>query len=420
MVNDELLNPNDIEDSSRFGAIKTALLVVLGLLLIGLIATGILYFTNEDVKSFVNSTAAKVGISTSEQSGVESDTRVKELASFYLAMDEQRASERLYSLKQEDSKLYERILSSMIAQNSAKSARIRDNIRLSEMEQDVLKREYELMISEQDQDLRTMASHYKGLGIKGATLAIERELSATMDFKTVAATLERVDAPTTAKILYHMNTAYSIELEYNFGTDYSKAVSKEMDKYIEQRRQSESLASIYEEMKPDLAAVELENQQNFNLDKAGLIFSRMNYMSAAQILSQFEDESYVARVIEKIKELEDLDIIFEGSFSKAVSESVRVLKQYNEDVNTLVTAYTRMAPADLADIIDNLTENPIAFKEYQIDDIRVFRITEKEMTIEVLKRMRPVLVGQVLSELRNSERVEKASLLSREIGIPEP
>ena len=34
--------------------------------------------------------------------------------------------------------------------------------------------------------------------------------------------------------------------------------------------------------------------------------------------------------------------------------------------------------------------------------------------------MRPVLVGQVLSELRNSDKVEKASLLSKEIGIPEP
>lgn len=420
MVNDELLNPNDIEESSKFGALKTAILVVLGLLLIGFIATGILYFTNQDVRSFVDNTAARVGISTGGRSEVETDTRVNELASFYLSMDEQRASERLHSLKQEDSKLYERIMSSMIAQNTSRSVRIRENIRLTEMEQDVLKREYELMLSEKGAQISSLASHYRSLGLKGAISAIERELSTTMDFRNMALVLENIDPATVSRILYHMNTAYSTELEYNFGVDYSKSISKETDRYIEQRRNSESLASIYEKMEPSLAARELENQQNFNINTLGLIFSRMNFMSAGQILSNFEDESYVARVIEKVKEFEDLDIVFEGSFSKALSETVKVLKQYNDDVNILVNSYSRMAASDLADVIDRLTESPISYKEYKIDDIRSFRITEKEMTIEVLKRTRPVLVGQVLSELRNTQRLDKAALLSKEIGIPEP
>ena len=59
-------------------------------------------------------------------------------------------------------------------------------------------------------------------------------------------------------------------------------------------------------------------------------------------------------------------------------------------------------------------------KEYVIDDVRKFRITEQDMLVQVLKQAKPTVVSNLLSELKNTDRTQKAALLSRELGIPNP
>mgnify|MGYP003361781068 FL=1 len=109
---------------------------------------------------------------------------------------------------------------------------------------------------------------------------------------------------------------------------------------------------------------------------------------------------------------------FEGSFSTVVANSLKVLKKYDEDVDTLRKAYEKMQSADLAKIIDKLvSENPI-YRSYKIDNTRIFSISERQMAIDAMKKMKAVLVGDVLAQLKNDNKVDKAAYISREIGIP--
>ena len=48
-------------------------------------------------------------------------------------------------------------------------------------------------------------------------------------------------------------------------------------------------------------------------------------------------------------------------------------------------------------------------KEYVIDDVRKFRITEQDMLVQVLKQAKPTVVSNLLSELKNTDRTQKAS-----------
>ena len=97
---------------SRFGALKTAILVVLGLLIIGIVSSTILYFTNSGVKTNIDALAKRVGLfQPKSESELQVDTRIKELSSYYLSLDIPRAADKLYALKQEDKKLYEELLS---------------------------------------------------------------------------------------------------------------------------------------------------------------------------------------------------------------------------------------------------------------------------------------------------------------------
>lgn len=406
---------------SRFGALKTAILVVLGLLIIGIVSSTILYFTNSGVKTNIDALAKRVGLfQPKSESELQVDTRIKELSSYYLSLDIPRAADKLYALKQEDKKLYEELFSYMIGENSLKASKIRDEIKLKEAKEDTLQREYEAMQTAINVQRSTDSTHYASLGVRGAINAIEESLTYNMDFTTMAKTLETMQPNFVAKLLHYMNPTYSTELELSLSKEFYDTVKKEKEKYDEFLRKNTSMSQVYNKMDAVLAAAKLQESTEFNLDDLGLIFSKMDYFKAAEILNKFSDDKYVSQVLESIKNYEDLESTFEGSLSTVISDSLRVLEEYERDTTNLRKAYEKMQSADLADIVDTMTNQNPSYKEYVIDDVRKFRITEQDMLVQVLKQAKPTVVSNLLSELKNTDRTQKAALLSRELGIPNP
>ncbi|CBH21856.1 protein of unknown function [Acetoanaerobium sticklandii] len=421
-MSDEAIIQDDLTaKESRFGALKTAILVVLGLLIIGIVSSTILYFTNSGVKTNIDALAKKAGLfQPKAESELQVDTRIKELSSYYLSLDIPRAADKLYALKQEDKKLYEELFSYMIGENSLKSSKIRDEIKLKEAKVDTLQREYESMQTEISAQRSADSTHYASLGVRGAINAIEESLTYNMDFTTMAKILETMQPNFVAKLLHYMNPTYSTELELSLSKEFYDSVKKEKEKYDEFLRKNTSMAQVYNKMDTVLAATKLEEPTEFNLDDLGLIFSKMDYFKASEILNGFSDDGYVSQVLESIKNYEDLESTFEGSLSTVISDSLRVLEEYERDTTNLRKAYEKMQPADLADIVDTMTNQNPSYKEYMIDDVRKFRITEQDMLVEVLKQAKPTVVSNLLSELKNTDRTQKAALLSRELGIPNP
>ena len=342
------------------------------------------------------------------------------MSSYYLSLDIPRAADKLYALKQEDKKLYEELFSYMIGENSLKASKIRDEIKLKEAKEDTLQREYEAMQTAINAQRSTDSTHYASLGVRGAINAIEESLTYNMDFTTMAKTLETMQPNFVAKLLHYMNPTYSTELELSLSKEFYDTVKKEKEKYDEFLRKNTSMAQVYNKMDAVLAAAKLEEPTEFNLDDLGLIFSKMDYFKAAEILNKFSDDKYVSQVLESIKNYEDLESTFEGSLSTVISDSLRVLEEYERDTTNLRKAYEKMQPADLADIVDTMTNQNPSYKEYVIDDVRKFRITEQDMLVQVLKQAKPTVVSNLLSELKNTDRTQKAALLSRELGIPNP
>ncbi len=417
-MSEEVIIRDDVmSKGSRFGALKTAILVVLGLLIIITASSTILYFTNSEVQTTIDELALRFGIVKPEG---EVDTRVKELSTYYLSLDVPRAADKLYALKQEDKKLYDELFSYMIGENSLKTSKIRDEIKLKEAKSDTLQREYESMQAEISTKMSSDATHYTSLGLKGAINAIEESLTYDMDFESMAKTLETMQPNFVARLLYYMSPTYSNELEMSLSREFYNSVKMEKDKYEEFIRKNTSRTQIYDKMDTVLAAQKLETTTEFSLDDLGLMFSKMDYFKSAEILNKFSDDEYVAQVLESIKNYEDLEAIFDGSLSTVIADSLRVLEEYERDTETLRKAYEKMQATDLADIVDTMTNQNPSYKEYKIDDVRRFRITEQEMTVEVLKRSKPTVVSNLLAELKNTDRTQKAALLSRELGIPNP
>ena len=384
----------------------------------------VLYFTNAKAKTIVDRQiksykTQKEIKEKAKQDLVISDPRISQLAKYYLDMTDLNASNKMLDIKKTDKKAYEKIMSSMRVMNPDKTAKIKSMIKTLESKTDVIKQEYEEMEQAKAKENSDIGKYYGTLGIKGSIDAIQKELQSTMNYDKVASALQSLDIPTIAKILHYINPMYVDGIRSRFSNEFNKSVDRELQNYSEFLRKNASIGRLYDNMEEKLAAEKLQNQKEFSTDQLATIFSNMDYLQAAKILNEFEDEEKVKDVLETIKDIEDYQMNFDGSFSTVVANSLKVLKKYKEDVDILRNAYQKMQATDLADIIDKLiTANPV-YRSYKIDNTREFSITEKQMAIDALKKLKPALVGQLLSELKNNNKVDKAAYISREIGIPD-
>jgi len=263
-----------------------------------------------------------------------------------------------------------------------------------------------------------LAKYYESLGIKGAIDAIKKELQSGKNYDKVSSALSRMKAATVAKILNYTNPNYIEGIRNRFTKQFNDSVERERQNYLEFLRKYSSLGALYEKTEEKMAAKELQDSKKFSNDQLAVIFSNMDYLSAARILKNFEDESKVQAILTEIKNFEDYQMNFDGSFSTVVANSLKVLKKYDEDVDILRKAYEKMQSADLAKIIDKLVNTNPIYKNYRIDNMRSFSINERQMAIDVLKKMKPALVGDLLAQLKNDNKADKAAYISREIGIP--
>lgn len=409
---------------SIFTAIKVIIAAVIIFIAIIAITLSVLYLTNSKAKGIIDSQIknynAKQEKKRQDDAKGLSDSRIPQLAKYYLQMSENDVANKLIDIKKSDKKSYERLISSMMIINPEKTMKVNNIIEKNETKKDIIKQEYEDMIMAKDGENKAKATYYTSLGVKGAIDSIQRELQNDMDYEKISLALENMQPKFVAKILYYINPMYLEGIKNRLNTEFSKSVEKELQIYSEFLRKNISLGELYGKTEEKIAAKKLEDKKNFDDESLAVIFTNMDYLSAAKILNNFSDESRMQDILTQIKNIEDYQMNFEGSYSAVVANSIKVLKKYNEDVDILKRAYEKMQAEDLAGVIDKLvTQNPV-YKTYKIDHVRKFSISEKQMAIDTLKKMKPALVGQVITQLKNENKLDKATYLSRELGIPEP
>lgn len=415
----------DIENTgkkNRFDIIKIIILVILLFSIIVGLTFAILYLTNPKAKKLADDTYTRITRQREEKQieEIKGDTRISEIADYYLTLEEEDAVLRLQNIKNQDKKLYEKIQSSMDIINPAKSLPIKNRVNEKKDKSKILDEEYNNVLQEKAALTSGKSGFYSSLGVRGAIDAIEEDIGNTMDYDGISKTLEYSSPDETAKILYFMNPVYVDGIKNRFSKDYLRQVEEETRIYAEFLRRSDSYSVLYGKMKPNIAAMDLQNEDMFSNEDVAAILSKMNYLEAAKILHEFEDENKSNEILQNIKEVEDYQIEFDGSLSAVIANTLKVLKKFDEDVDILKKAYEKMKPADLADLMDkHVSEKPV-YRTYIVDTDRSFTISEKDMAIKALKLIKPQLVADMLSELENSERIDKAAQISREIGIPMP
>lgn len=404
-ANSEEIEDTYEEDEEEDGKKKNRLPLYI---LIAFLMSGIImYFVSSDFKKATNGILSKVPVvgSMFEDKKVEKtkDQRVEELASYYLTMDVDRAVDKLIAIKKDDKKLYEEIISEMIIQSQKQGAIIKSSIEEKEKKKDLLQEAYDSMEKEKLSELQNLAKEYNSQGLIFALKDFQNRFLSNYDFEEAALLLENLKPDFSAKILYHMNSSIAPEIENGLKSSYRKDVEREKRKYEEFIRKNQSKAQVYSKKDVEIAAKELSNQENFAVQDLSVIFSNMDYLAAAKILNEFEDKDYVKQVLDGVKETQDINstITAMAGQSEAIAKSMKIYGNFEKDVDKLKKAYEKMDALSLANMIVQMgTHKPIKSNEYKIDDTRSFKITEEDMMIVALKKMKPDFLSQVIKSIQ--------------------
>lgn len=411
-------NIETIEDDGKKKKKGKFLLILTSVLLFTFL---ILYFTNSTVNTVSNNLFKNIPILGKTFEAIptsdEKEERKKMLAEYYLSIDEDRAVDKLIILKKEDKKLYDDIVLEMKSDDMAAVNDIMDEIRDKEIKRDLLQREIDSMNKEKGNEIKEIANYYLKLGLVGTINNLEDDIiDLKLDFEEAAKAIETFKPDYSAKVFYYMDENISSSIKESISKSYSKKLDKELKKYEEYIREKQSLGNIYLNKKPEESAKELQNKEIYSVEDLSIILTNMDYLSASRILSEFEDKEYLNSVLTEIKNVEDLNKSQEGmaAYSSDVNKALKVFALYKKDLDTLKKSYEKMTAQEISTLVNQMTTNKPKFKEYEIDETKSFTISEEDLMIEILKRIKPKLLSQVIANLDD----QKAAEISRKIGLP--
>lgn len=398
------------------------MLVIVASLLILFTSFAILYFSNPSIKRSFDNTIVNLpvigGYLQKKPSSEEEEKRRNMLAQYYSSLDNERAVDKLRLLKNEDRNLYNDMVLRMKSINFNKTNAVEKLIREQEIEKDLVQREIDNMKDEILAQIKSEADYYSNLNTADAVRELESKiLNLEMSFEDARKVIENIPAEKSAQILYYMKDEIAKVISDDFEKTYAQSYKKADLAYKNKLRDSSKKAKIYSNKQIDAAVKELQDKNLYNAQDLSDIFINMDYLKVVKLLVEFEDESYVNEILSQLKDIEDLNskkMPVEG-FSNSVNKGLRIFREYQSDVESLVGSYEKMTSAQIASIVLKMTGSQQVFREYKIDDENSIIITEEELILEILKKLKPKVLSQVMQSLGD----DKGAEITRKLGLPD-
>lgn len=400
---------------------KKRLILSLTLFILGVfLALLLLYISNSDFRVGVNETLRQNQLFSSLMKDVPTAKDIEEkkstLARYYMGLDKDRAVDKIMLLKKDDPALYRDILIKMRVFDNLYSQELLKEVRDRESKKDLLQREFDSMKKSKENILKDFSTHYTALGLADTIKFLEEKYDQNkLNIPEIAKILKYSNVDYSAKIYHFIREDIKMSLDDEFLNDrvYFSTLSKAEEKlqnYLDKQAQR---AKIYENKELDVAVAELQDQKKYTLEDVSNIFIQMDYKKAGKILAQMEDKSYVNQILEGIKSQESVFKDDKLGKSDKLYKMVQIWYLYQKDLDTLKRSYEKLQPAQVAEIVNQMTTRAPRFREYRFEDEN-FRITEEDLMLDILKKIKPKFVSQVLAQLDSG----KAAEITRKLGWP--
>ncbi|MBB6216476.1 flagellar motility protein MotE (MotC chaperone) [Anaerosolibacter carboniphilus] len=399
---------------------KIVIIVILVFTFVPISVLSILYFTNENFKYIANGHLGNApgAIGKYFQSFPTRDEREaqkRNVANYLLDLDTSRAADKLILIKKEDNALFSDLIKIMSEKNAKKTEPILELIRDNSIKKDILTSTIEQINSEKKLSLSEQAKYYETLSAASLVQEINRVLmDGAVSFRDMGLIIEQMNEKIAVSVLNNLDEEMALKILSNFDSlEKGKKLQEIVAQMKDKERSLVSSAQIYNTELPEKLINDLGQVKKYKLEELSVLYRNMSILQGAQILSRVEDKDFKLNLLNKIKEDE---IVREGNdlVTSDLIKATKMFEEYNRKISDLVNVYKKMEPQQIADLISKLYKNNNGVSKYSFENGESFNITDKDLAIEVLRKLSEKVTAQVLAGLD----ADLASEISKSLALP--
>lgn len=412
--------PSGNESEKKSKGLTGCLVVLLVLLLTPLLVVGGLYFLNNDFNMTVNGLMSNVPGGLGDYfskfpTRAEQMEQIKQISEFMLDLPEERAVDKLMVLNSEDSGAYNDVVKDMLRLNPNKTRRILDAIRDATVSEDVLQNTLKSIETERQDALKELAAHIESLPVDSAIQEIESIIESGINgHAEVGSIIEWISDDAAMKILYQMDVEDRNILFSHLSIQKKQAIQQMYSDYTRRTEDLKQIADVYRSEDAEAVAEALGSSGNYSMEELAIIYAQMGPRKAGEVLAKNTDETFVFDLVAQIKATEMLDK-GEDLLTPDILKSLKVYREFDDNVRELVNVYARMANTDILPILESMILNSAPSAIYELNNGDLIRISDEDLVLGLLEQFTEKKRSELLALMDSTLSTE----LTRKLALPQ-
>ncbi len=401
------------------GGGKIALTLLIAFVIVPLLGLTATYFVYQPFKAATNSTLAKLPgpVGTyfgSQPTQQETNQKISDIADYLLKVEVARAVDKLALIKKSDTKMYDDIIKTMLRINPNQTKAIIEALRANSLTKDPASATLSQIQKEQQDDYTKKAKFYEGLSVNTAVEEVNFQVDNSVNgYREVARAMNFMDPIAAAKIMEKLSPDVFKKIVLAMEEDKAATVRTEMTNRKEKIQSLGSTAQILSGKDTAQLVTILGNTNTYKTDELATIFINLGPIKSGQVLSGVADDKFVNEVIStiKTKRIEDTG---KDDITKDILKTLKIYKEFDDNVNGLVTVYEKMKTDTVAANIKTMMKNSSTPKTYTLDNGENIVITDEDLALAILSKFNQKKVSDILSAVDSS----LSSELTRKLALP--
>ncbi len=399
------------------GKIIATLLIIL--IVVPLLSSAVLYFLFPSFKASANSILSVLpGPVGSYFSNIPTEQEVNEkingIAEYLLKVDVSRAVDKLALIKKDDSNMYDSIVRTMLRINPNETKTIIEALRTSSLSKDVATSTLEQIQKDQEADYSKKAKFLEGLSVNTAVEEINFLVGNSVNgYRDVAKTLEYMDPILAAKVMEKVDSDIFKKIINAMNEEKAALIRTEITNRKTNLLSLGNTAQILSSQDMKKLVDVLGNTNTYKIEELAVIFINLGPVKSGKVLSGVQDDKFVNEVISaiKTKRIEDTG---KDEITKDILKTLKIYKEFDDNVNELVTIYEKMKTDKVAANIQLMMKNNSSPKTYTLDNGENIVITDEDLALNILSKFSNKKIGDILSTVDNA----LSSELTRKLALP--
>lgn len=404
------------EKEGKSGSLKTILVVVIIVLLAPILTVGILYVSIDTFKQSTNNVLSVLpgpagNYFRSLPSPEDQDLLKQQIAKHYITMDVDRIVDKLLVIKAEDESLYGDLLFMMNRENPRKMSDVTEKLQIALINDDTLLRILDEVQQEQldrTSDISTYLNSLKrASGIEELKRMIERGEIKSNELGTI---FQQLSVDTGAFYLRYLDATLTQQIRNQLPGSVMESLEKEITRQLTHEKDLILKAQLYERRRTDELVHLLTTEDEHPLADLAFIYHQTSLEKAGRVLARSESQEFIQALTSEMMVQEALLESREGQ-TRRLAEALSLYQEYNQKVQELSGVYQRMELDELAPLVERMIVSNTIVTQHIFSPEEQIVITEEQLVLDALNRMKPALISELLGQLSTP----RAVLLSQKL-----